>query len=1236
MFNHRYYKEKEQVYYLALLMAVLVLLTAIASSWFSYRSSLDLHISSMEQSLLVSKELIEAVGRFDADNSSNDHPGGSIGGTLSQVLDAHSRLKPLTNDEEVIFLEVTGAAHEIILFQQGDTTQHTDKYKLGGKPMETPAWLQPRNTSIFANVRGTIVSESHITVFSRIDLAGKIFYFLHRSNLNTFIKPFIDSIYKVTAVSLLGALLFAALFIAKLSPIVRKLAEQIKHTNTILETVTNPILSMDYHGTIFEANPAAQKMFGYNSSELVGENISCLIHVDMAIPPHEFLLGYLKIDPNAGDSIPHEVIARHKDGHSIPSLLSVGIMNTDSDDLIVSSFVDLTDRKKAELALRDHSAKMAAIVDTVPNGIISIDVNGTVLSINPAVEKMFGYHAGEIEGQNIKILMPKPYSDHHDEYINRYLNTGYSELIGASLELEGRKKSGSIFPIEVAVNEVSVGDLRMFTGIIRDLTQSKAYEFELEQHRFHLKEIVDYQTSEVKAIVETAVNGIITVNQHGNIELFNPSATKIFGYTSEQVKGKNISILIPGIDQSTHQSFISSYLLGNFKSNIIGSSREITAIRSNGEIFPAQLSVGHSHLRNNKHLFVAFVSDITAQKHSELELVQAKEQAESAARTKASFLANMSHEIRTPMNAIIGFSELVLMDSSLSENSRQHLTTILNSGKNLLSIINDILDLSKVEAGKVVMERVDFSLIETLSDAISIVEFKAQENNLNLVMDIDPTVPAYVSGDPSRLHQVLLNLLGNAIKFTQYGHVQLKVIPGPDEELLEFLIVDTGIGMSEEQIANIFEAFTQADTSTSRRFGGTGLGTTISRQLVELMGGQIWVESTPGKGSTFHFTAHLPAARHTPEITQSSEDKFTAGSAQNRQFTILLAEDVPTNAQLVCLRLQHLKHQIDWAKNGRIALEMVQAREYDVVLMDMQMPEMDGQEATLAIRNLDAPKCNIPIVALTASVLSEERQKCLDAGMNAIVYKPVDFDLLLDTINELVPDDNISTVERLNIVETEVPLSEDLQTLSELVDIEKALRLWMDPVIYLDSLRAFTEKHHNDAVTVQKLISAKPANISEAKMICHSLKGVAANLSIRRIPELAHDLEIEVSNSENSKLTPLLQALSEILTKLQVKLRSSRNSSDKDKVDQVEVRPINEDHCSQLLTQLLHAIDLLNPDSASPYLDQLREYLPGYKLQAIVRALNDFDFDLAKTEVYKLSESSFSRADISAVKSYGP
>ena len=385
--------------------------------------------------------------------------------------------------------------------------------------------------------------------------------------------------------------------------------------------------------------------------------------------------------------------------------------------------------------------------------------------------------------------------------------------------------------------------------------------------------------------------------------------------------------------------------------------------------------------------------------------IRDKENAQNSERFKQQFLANMSHEIRTPMNSIVGVTNL-LVNSPLNDGQKKYLNVIRKSAENLLVIINDILDLSKIEAGKMEFEQTPFLVTDVLDTAYHTLLFRAEEKGLEFKLDIHDDVPKALIGDPVRLTQVLINLSGNAIKFTEKGSVTIRVrLKNKNTESadVEFSVMDTGIGIPEDKLGKIFESFSQASSDTTRKYGGTGLGLTISKQLIELQGGAIQVTSTMGQGTSFSF--HLAyMIGNAADVGKPIVLEGDANPEELRGLNILLVEDNPFNQMVAVDTLTDLVKEIniDVADNGKIALDMLRAKDYDILLMDVQMPEMDGFEATQKIRTtFDKPKRNTPIMAMTANVTNDEVEKCFESGMDQYISKPFAQQDLLNKIAQL-------------------------------------------------------------------------------------------------------------------------------------------------------------------------------------------------------------------------------------------
>lgn len=497
----------------------------------------------------------------------------------------------------------------------------------------------------------------------------------------------------------------------------------------------------------------------------------------------------------------------------------------------------------------------------------------------------------------------------------------------------------------------------------------------------------------MRAIVQGAGHGIIVLNEQGRIETFNPAAEQIFEWSSEEMIGQPLDRLMPKADAETHQTYFSPN--SSPADDIQGMPRHVTARKKSGDLFPAAITVTRSQLAD-RWVHVAFIQDDSAAISARRALIEAQESAQVASEAKSGFLARMSHEIRTPMNGVVGMADL-LYRTPLSDEQQEYVETIQHSSAALLRLINDILDLSRIEAGHFAQEACDFDPCELVKEVLRLLRGQADRSGIELQSSLPKDLPVQVHGDEGRIRQILVNLVSNAIKFTHRGQVTVRVMrkdPGT-REALAFEVVDTGIGIDSSTVQKIFKPFTQADESVGSPYGGTGLGLTISQQLVAHLGGEISVDSVPGVGSTFTFWLPLT-------VVQAHAVRQSHTQTQNIELKgrVLLAEDNGVNQLVATRMLEHLGFDVDLAVNGREAVELALVNAYDLILMDCQMPRLDGYEATRELRkhNFEAP-----ILALTAHAMKGNETRCFEAGMNAVLTKPVVLRDLAQALDRYLP-----------------------------------------------------------------------------------------------------------------------------------------------------------------------------------------------------------------------------------------
>ena len=849
---------------------------------------------------------------------------------------------------------------------------------------------------------------------------------------------------------------------------------------SLLDASPEAMVCVHSDGHIVHVNRRAVELFRFPADEMLGAAIETLvpgasrkIHV-----PHRNRYFSTPSAHPADEGI--LLTARRRDGSEFPVDVRLSPVQAEGRTMVLATIQDVSSRRR-----QGHTnARLAAIVESSNDAIVSKALDGTIQTWNSGAERLYGYTAAEMIGHDVTRLLPPDRLDEEKHLLGR-VNRG--ETLPQH-ETRRMRKDGSVIEVSLSMAPMRDDEDRIIgaSTVAHDITARVEAEKRLRIER-----------EQLEMIMEAAADPFITMDEHGVVSEWNRQAELVFGWPREEIVGRDIAdTVLP----RRYRPALRRLLDGRWEW-LLDRTTEMVARHHDGHELPVELTLWRIRHDGSAHLH-AFARDISARLETEQALAQARDQALETARLKSQFLASMSHEIRTPMNGVIGLTSL-LLGSTLDDQQRRYAEGIGTAGSALLSVINDVLDFSKLEAGKVLLEDTNFQLRRLVDDVVALAAPPGTSSSVAITGTCDPRLPATVSGDAAKLRQVLLNLAGNAIKFTAYGKVSISVIPepgqtaGPEAVPVRFEVRDTGIGIDQPQQEKLFEPFTQADAGTTRRFGGTGLGLAISRDLVELMGGHIGVHSEPGQGSTFWFTVPLRAAREgvglsenhaldglrvlivdqdendravltdqlaawsmqatgvesgaaayeilrdaaatgrpidlvihdgpfpgvpagapapkTILLTDTPEpDAFTKPLRQSQLYDalvgvlasddspasppaaapagrghVLLVEDNDINRTVALGILAALGYTADIATNGREAVRMAFERRYQLVFMDCLMPEMDGYAATAEIRRQEGTQRHVPIIALTASALPEDKARCLRAGMDEHIAKPL-------------------------------------------------------------------------------------------------------------------------------------------------------------------------------------------------------------------------------------------------------
>lgn len=944
------------------------------------------------------------------------------------------------------------------------------------------------------------------------------------------------------------------------------MTNEIRH-RMFFEEAASPAVVWNEKFAVTDWNNQAVKLFGWTKEEVMGKNF-----LDFLIPSknRDDILNSAKelFEKNKIHTI-NEILTKNGDIIVCEWYSSILPKSQDSLQEVVSMAIDITQKLKHEEQRIKESKKFESLLKAAGDGIHIIDNHGQLVEYNESFCNMLGYGYEEMKGMHVKDwdLKYKPIKFVDNLPDNTEANPTFESL--------NRKKDGTIIHVEINAVKVDIDGKELLLCASRDITHRKKAQEEAKK----------YET-----LLQASGDGIHVLDINGNLIEANEAFCSMLGYTYEeakQLKVKDWDVKYSPIESIDHIP------------QLIGCCTTFETLhkRKDGKIINVEINAVGVEIGGVPTLFCA-ARDITNRKIVEQELQEAKYKAESATSAKSEFLANMSHEIRTPMNAIIGMTYL-LKNTHLDTAQLNYITKIESAANSLLGIINDILDFSKIEAGKLELENIEFDLNDIIENVVNIVEFKIQEKDLEFVVGYDQSINMHLFGDPLRLTQILINLATNAVKFASSGEIGI-FIEKVRKDRYRFRVKDTGIGLSKEQIEKLFHSFTQADNTTTRRFGGTGLGLAISKQFVEMMNGTIWVESELGVGSEFIFEVDLLEQ----EPKQISYDDFEHKTIYKKHLKqelsmlsgkyILVVEDNTLNQEVLSGMLLPSGIIVDIATNGIEAIEKFKAKKniYELILMDIQMPLMDGYEATRQIRKFDK---NIPIIALSANALKEDAFKSKQVGMNEHLNKPIEADLLFEILIKYMSNNN--SIIKSNIQDINLPALRYLDIKSVVPSRISSLELYIRIVL------KFAQEYKKFKIELDD---------DDFGYVLHTLKGLSGTIGATRVYELSCMLEEQ----------PNQKTLEEIIDELTVVCEEIEKTFAKVDVETIRER-IDEDTLKNLLEELKLALETKRPKIIKPALDKLMRFNFDVTIQSnfdeIKELISDYEFDLALSKVRNIS-----------------